>query len=236
VDIPTQTSGNLPTSRLSGTVDIPTQTSGNLPTSRLSGTVPAGQVGAIDVNTGTTGSLPGSRLSGTGTIAGSLIISIDGATQITGVIPGANLPAGIPIAGTVGQFLQWISTTFHHTDFNTSGTSNTKTLVTLPAFGTVHAIAYKCTVAFVGGTTFPMLSLGYSSGGGSTTSSTTRYGSALPISSTTNLASYQTGSMPETQNEVGSWNLTATVSTGSGNLNTLTAGTIIIDVLVSVRH
>lgn len=165
--------------------------------------------------------------------ANHYVLVSNGTSFVWQLLTVNELPAGTPIAGTIDVYPQWIKNTYLYTDMAVAAQTKVFTLVTPPAGGVLHAIKYFVNTAFAAPSGTCNLSIGYSSGAGGTPTDAVRYTNNQSLAIASTVPPMVTANQPESRNQAGSWNVTATFSLLGFNLNTLTAGSVSIECLVS---
>lgn len=121
----------------------------------------------------------------------------------------------------------WLKVTLTFSSFSTAATTNSITLASLVAAGVIHAVKIKHSTAFSGGSiTAYTISVGVSG-------NTSKYASAFDVFQTTGNTVFQFSNSVGTENHGAATTIQATATSTGGNLNTATAGSVDIWLLVS---
>lgn len=166
-----------------------------------------------------------------GTISGAVQIVATAATTgtRTQTLQDANgtialVPA---VIGDTTVYPSWIKTTIPYTSFQTAATTNSITLLALPAGAVIHGVKIKHSTAFAGTSiTAVTVSVGV-------TGVLNKYASAFDVFQAVGDTIFQLSNVLGSESNGTSVNLLATATSTGANLSALTAGSVDIWVLLS---
>lgn len=129
----------------------------------------------------------------------------------------------------IGAALLWVKVgvALSHVAFQTAGTTQSITLFTLPAAGTIHAVKIKHSTAFVGGAiTAYTLSVGIAG-------TLAKYATAFDVFQAVSNTAFQTTGVTGAENNSAGTAILITATSTTANLNASTAGIVDVWALLS---
>lgn len=136
----------------------------------------------------------------------------------------ALVPASI---SDVTVFPAWVKTTLSYTQFQAASTTNSITLLVLPAGGVIHSVKIKHSTAFAGTSITAMtVSVGV-------TGTLNKYASAFDVYQAVSDTTFQLSTGAGSENHGSATNILATGTSTGANLNALTQGSVDVWVLMS---
>lgn len=134
----------------------------------------------------------------------------------------------VPVAvADTAVYPAWIKTTIPYTSFSTASTTNSITLLSLPAGGVIHGVKIKHSTAFAGtGITDMTVQVGISG-------SLNKYASAFDVFTAVSNTNFQLSNVVGSENHGAATTILITGTSTGANLSALTAGSVDVWVLMS---